>query len=925
MKHIRVSCGGIIEEDTEADKNLCLIAVIDPIKQHRGKNIMSKTCLHADVLLLGATVSAAGAVRILEKRGLHTVILERGQMCASEYADALFTNGDTAAYVPQNAEAPDFRAELLRRRILTEYGLCLPAVSPVITARLQESGTTLCAPACVTDIVPGDNGYQVTFFSMGSEFIVTCSAILDTTAAMESALWLDLSCPAADTFLGANVVGEIPGAVHGNRVGECFITEPVTNGDFDAAREILVKRAAGKGARVVMTPMTTAVIPDMTGMVGKITDTLWYLPSAGYGTVTAAYDAGCKAGAALIPGKQIVSRHPVTVNDGGDYDIIVGGGGTAGAIAALRAAREGGRVLLLEDGICLGGMGTVGGVLWYYFGVEGGLYEEVDALAAEIQREPGVLRIAGAVGDLSKRMALGRLLREAGVEIRYQATVIGVLREGKRINGVRYRETAGIAEAHAAFVIDATADGALLLAAGAETMAGRAQDGSFQPYSNVYAYYQEDKGVAGYHYTDNGIVDPYDPAALGAAILQSGCSPNHLLDSYTDNIRYLCTAPRIGLREGKRMIGEETVRLEDILFDRMSREPVLWGYANFDNHGKDNALEDSLCRRWNTVCSMWGYNLYIPVPAGALIPRGIDGLLAAGRCISVDHITASAVRMKYDMQKSGEAAAVLAMEAIRRGCWAKDVPYPALREKLLATRCLLEETVCAVVHLNPMREGTVMHTGKLWRDDPVWLKTVLESDCPGYAIWSAAVHGDVLRPYLTKWIGEGQEPLTTHAALALGLAGCEGVPCGEAIPQLLRMAADKSGRMPHSSRKYNYPYAISAAVLLELLGVKEAINPVLPFLEDPGYAAEIPCEECELMENQEDVVFQYTLQGLIVLCGLGQKFPDAWPCIASVVEKRLFSPDFHLSVTGKSSDTVRIDYTEKICAVWRRICAEKKH
>ena len=671
-----------------------------------------------------------------------------------------------------------------------------------------------------------------------------------------------------------------------------------------------------------MTPMTAAVIPEMTGTAGKFCDTLWYIPSAGYGTVTAAYDAGCKAGAAFLPGEETVPGHPVPFTEAGTYDIVVAGGGTAGAIAALCAVREGGRVLLLEDGVCLGGMSTAGGVLFYYFGVAGGLYEEVDALAAGIRKDPGVVRFNGT-GNLSRRLALGRLLREAGVTIRYNATVVDVLREENRITGVRYREDTGMTEVHASFVIDATADGALLIPAGAETMAGRALDGSYQPYSNVYAYYYEDRGMAACHYTDNGIVSPYDPEAMGAAILQSGCSPQHLLDSYTDNIRYLCTAPRLGLREGKRIIGEETVLLEDLLSGNVSREPVLWGYSNLDNHGKDNALEDSLCRRWNTVASMWGYNLYIPVPAGALIPRGIDGLLAAGRCIAVDHTVASAVRMKYDMQKSGEAAAVLAMEAIRRGCPAKDVPYTVLREKLLASRCLLAETACSVVHLTMEREETVMRTGGLWQDDPVWLKTLLDSDRPGYAIWSASVHGEKLRPFLTEWIAEGREPLLSHAALALGLAGCNGVPCGEAIPHLLIMAADKSGRVPHSGRKYNYPYAISAAVLLEMLGVREAVDAVIPFVEDPGYAAEIPFEKCELTEDREDVIFQYTLQGLIVLCGLGRKFPAEWARIASVIEKRIYAPDFCLRVTGKATDTVRLDYTEKIRGIWEKFCAEK--
>ena len=46
----------------------------------------------------------------------------------------------------------------------------------------------------------------------------------------------------------------------------------------------------------------------------------------------------------------------------GDYDVIVAGGGIAGAFAAASAAREGVKVLLIEAGGCLGGTLTSGSV-----------------------------------------------------------------------------------------------------------------------------------------------------------------------------------------------------------------------------------------------------------------------------------------------------------------------------------------------------------------------------------------------------------------------------------------------------------------------------------------------------------------------------------------------------------------------------------
>ena len=49
----------------------------------------------------------------------------------------------------------------------------------------------------------------------------------------------------------------------------------------------------------------------------------------------------------------------------GLYDVIVAGGGIAGAAAALAAAREGVKVLLIEKSVMLGGLATIGLISWY--------------------------------------------------------------------------------------------------------------------------------------------------------------------------------------------------------------------------------------------------------------------------------------------------------------------------------------------------------------------------------------------------------------------------------------------------------------------------------------------------------------------------------------------------------------------------------
>jgi len=71
----------------------------------------------------------------------------------------------------------------------------------------------------------------------------------------------------------------------------------------------------------------------------------------------------------------------------GEYDVVIVGGGTAGAPAGIAAARQGAKTLVVEYLHGLGGIGTMGLIGKYYYGYREGFTKELDQGLAELGGE----------------------------------------------------------------------------------------------------------------------------------------------------------------------------------------------------------------------------------------------------------------------------------------------------------------------------------------------------------------------------------------------------------------------------------------------------------------------------------------------------------------------------------------------------------
>ncbi|RKN85297.1 FAD-dependent oxidoreductase [Paenibacillus ginsengarvi] len=588
------------------------------------------------------------------------------------------------------------------------------------------------------------------------------------------------------------------------------------------------------------------------------------------------------------------------------YDVIVAGLGTAGSIAAIAAARRGLSVLGIEPLTCMGGTGTAGAILSYYFGLKGGLHERFDEEIAEIEQD-GYPKRGKSSGDL-KKWVIEREALAAGVTIRYESTAVGVYLEGNAVKGVRWIGPDGLREAGAKVVIDCTGNAELCAMAGCGFRQGRAMDGRAQPFSNALELVSGNR--VGTFYTDSGYVDPSNGEDLSRAIIDSAVLPTHLKDRYDESWRILRIASLLGIREGRFIEGEEDVTLAAFLNDTTSDRPLFYAYSNLDNHSKDIAFESENQQDWIVGGGLWGLNFSVPVPLGALIPKGYDGLLAAGRCIALDHDISGCIRMKREMHKSGEAAAAAAAIAIERCIRLKDVPYEPLAAELKKTGCLNEQVFVRFRDTSlPVETWSVAErdASSIWLTDEQAIRTGLSGEKPGIAIWSAKRLGERMKPSLRAWaMQEEDAQLRGNSAFALALLSDE-----SALPALRQMVKSRDPFVPKTSRKYNQVRGYAAIYLLGRLGDAEIVPELLALMQDRE-AFVNSSTDAEFINTDDDYFFQYFTFSLMALYRIGEMHMRLRQTIAERIEAIAEQEDFALAVTLKGNTVLKHDMTDMV-------------
>lgn len=414
------------------------------------------------------------------------------------------------------------------------------------------------------------------------------------------------------------------------------------------------------------------------------------------------------------------------------FDLIVVGGGFAGVAAAISAAKQDIDVLLIEKYNSLGGAAVNSLVMpfmsfWTYTPktkekvfLSGDIFLEI---ITEMNKISGYKEISIGFDEEILKLVLNRMALKYGVNLLFNTTVTQAAVSNGKITSVKALGKSLPLELFADNFIDATGDAELSMLAGCSFKVGREKDQLCQPMtlcfrmsgvdkkkfcenrSKINPLYnqfkqkgliknpREDVLIFGnyndgvLHFNSTRIVkrNPTDPFEVTKAEIEAREQVFELHNFLKENIegfensRVLSTALQIGIRESRKIDGEYTLTVEDLKSLARFDDAIAVANYDIDIHNPEGS---------GTSHYYFEDGQWYEIPYRCLIPKNMDNLLVAGRCISSTHEAQASYRIMPFCAELGQAAGTAVAVAVKNKTSVRNVDVGQV-QKILRTQGFL--------------------------------------------------------------------------------------------------------------------------------------------------------------------------------------------------------------------------------------------
>ena len=392
-----------------------------------------------------------------------------------------------------------------------------------------------------------------------------------------------------------------------------------------------------------------------------------------------------------------------------DVDVLVVGGGPAGLAVAIAAARGGARTTLVERFGYLGGTATaslMACINGFRNQVEPDSTQTVRGIAEEIviqlrdlgglgkspyeqkdyPTEPGQMEYSYAIDTEAFKYVTLRMCADAGVDLMFHTWFCDSILEGDAIRGALVENKSGRQALVARIVVDASGDGDVAARAGApfwhtgREEAGRLSDALM--YRIEFGSSRPDD-IFGCDFGPNAVIwgpavrslngtdaDELSRGEVAARLaIYEDLADKQARGAVPVDARIVETPPMLGIRQTRFIEGEYKLTADDAISGRR--------------------FEDVIAISSCPIISFYGYRRYLEhegydIPYRCLVPKGIENLLVAGRCISSEQQPYESHRAMVPIMAIGQAAGVAAALSCQTGNSPRRLDVPSLQDALLA-------------------------------------------------------------------------------------------------------------------------------------------------------------------------------------------------------------------------------------------------